>query len=110
MWIIKKKIKKNISKWEETLKYLISIMNENGIKYYLSASGLEYVEGSKIYPYDIDIFVSKESVQKLFNILKEYVSSDLHYWQEGKERYLEFQGISNNIPFEICEWSKNPKE
>jgi hypothetical protein len=50
--------------------------------------------------------MSKESVKKLFEILKEYAISDLHKWED---RYLEFQGEYNSTLFEICEWEKDPK-
>ncbi len=98
---------KNIYKWEYTLKYLTEVLDKNIIPYYLSASGLEYILGKNIYPYDIDIFVSKDYVKKVFNILKEYKTSDIHLWEQ---KYLEFQGVYNDIPFEICEWEKGPKK
>lgn len=96
---------KNIYKWEYTLKYLTEVLDKNIIPYYLSASGLEYILGKNIYPYDIDIFVSKDYVKKVFNILKEYKTSDIHLWEQ---KYLEFQGVYKDIPFEICEWEKEP--
>ena len=37
---------------------------------------------------------------------KDYAVSDLHKWED---RLLEFQGEHNDIPFEICEWEKEPK-
>lgn len=102
--------KKNIPKWISTLKYLVNIFNTNDIKYFISYSGLEYILGSNIYPYDIDLFMSKENVKKLYKILKKYTVSNLHYWEEDNREYLEFQAIYNDIPFEICEWKEEPKE
>jgi hypothetical protein len=34
--------KQNLPKWIDALEYLTSILKENNISYYLSASGLEY--------------------------------------------------------------------
>jgi hypothetical protein len=99
--------KKNIYKWEEALKYLTTTLRENNINYYLSASGLHYILGEKIYPYDIDIFVSKKDIPKIYEILKEYTISDIHRWEN---KLLEFQGEYMGIPFEICEWEKEPKQ
>jgi len=45
----------------------------------------------------------------MFEILKEHTTSTLHYWEEDGRKYLEFQGIYNDIPFEICEWEEKPK-
>lgn len=98
--------KNNLSKWIDTLKYLIHILEENHIKYYLSASGLEYILGSDTYPYDIDLFMHQEDVPKVYELLKDYAVSDLHKWEN---RLFEFQGEYNSIPFEICEWEKEPK-
>jgi len=56
--------KRNIDKWEETLKYLSLILEGHNIPYYLSASGLHYILGSSIYPYDIDLFMSEVDVKK----------------------------------------------
>ncbi|KUK77367.1 MAG: hypothetical protein XD93_0368 [candidate division WS6 bacterium 34_10] len=102
--------KSNISQWESTLKYLTDLLRENNIKYYLSASGLNYVQGSNIYPYDIDMFVSKDSVKKAFSLLEDYKTSNLHFWEEDGKKLLEFQGIYNETPFEICEWEEEPTE
>lgn len=99
--------KQNIGKWIETLKYLTKILDSNHISYYLSASGLDYIQGSNIYPYDIDLFVSKENIKQVFTLLKEISTSNLHQWED---RYLEFQGEYNGIPFEICEWEKEPEK
>jgi len=101
--------KKNLPKWIDTLKYLTNILNKNNIKYYLSASGLEYILGSNIYPYDIDIFTSRDDVKKAYKLIKKHSVSNLHYCEEDGRSLLEFQGIYNNIPFEICEWEKKPK-
>jgi len=98
--------KNNLPKWKNTVRYLTSVLKKDGIKYYLSASGLEHILGSEKYPYDVDLFMSEESVRKLFDILKEYAISDLHKWED---RCLEFQGEYNSTPFEICEWEKKPK-
>ena len=97
----------NLPKWIDSLKYLTSILVENDIKYYLSASGLEYILGSNRYPYDIDLFMHKEDVKKVYELLKDFTVSDLHKWEN---RLLEFQGEYNSIPFEICEWEKDPNK
>ncbi len=102
--------KQNIEKWENALEYITRKLKENNIPYYLSASGLHYIQGSKIYPYDIDVFTSKENVKKAYEILKGYKTSNLHYCEEEKGKLLEFQGIYNDIPFEVCEWEREPKE
>ena len=99
--------KKNIPKWEKALKDITDILDRNNINYYISASGLHYIKGEEIYPYDIDLFMSKDNVKKVYELLKEYTVSDLHYWQEDNREYLEFQGIYNDIPFEILEWNKD---
>ncbi len=99
--------RQNIGRWEETLKYLTTTLDNNSITYYLSASGLHYILGSKIYPYDIDLFMPEENIKQAFELLKKFSTSDLHKWEN---KYLEFQGIYNNIPFEICEWEEIPKE
>ena len=98
-------VKKNISKWEYTLKYITEILDSNNIKYYISASGLRFIKGKDIYPYDIDLFMSKDNVEKVYELLKQYAVSNLHYWKEDDREYLEFQGTYNNIPFEILEWN-----
>ncbi len=72
--------KQNIETWKEALFFITKILNSNNIPYYLSASGLEYILGSNIYPYDIDIFVSKDDVKKSRKLVKEYTTSTLHYW------------------------------
>ena len=99
--------KRNIFKWEDTLKYLVTVLHSNSIPYYLSASGLDYVLGKEIYPYDIDLFMSSEDVKRAFELLKEHTISDIHKWEN---KYIEFQGIYNDIPFEVCEWEIEPKE
>lgn len=99
--------KKNISKWESTLKYLVSVLDRNNIKYYISASGLHYIQGSNIYPYDIDLFIHKDNIPIVYDLLKQYSISNIHKWEN---KLLEFQGEYNGIPFEICEWEKGPKE
>jgi hypothetical protein len=99
--------KQNLPKWIDALEYLTSTLKENNISYYLSASGLEYILGSKTYPYDIDLFISKENIKKVYEILKEFTVSDIHKWED---RLLEFQGNYNGIPFEICEWEEEPKK
>lgn len=96
--------KQNIERWEDALRYLINILNKNDIKYYLSASGFEYVLGGDRYPYDIDLFTSTEDVRKAFELLKKYAVSDLHKFEN---LYLEFQGKINDVPFEICEWEED---
>jgi len=98
--------KQNIGKWEKVLVYLTNILSKNDIPYYLSASGLHYILGEEIYPYDIDLFISKGNISKAFSLFNEYKTSDIHKWED---KYLEFQGIYNNIPFEICEWEVEPK-
>jgi hypothetical protein len=98
--------KNNLSKWIDTLRYLTGVLKENNIRYYLSASGLEYILGSDIYPYDIDLFMHKEDIQKVYELLKDYAVSDLHKWED---KLLEFQGEYNSIPFEMCEWEKEPE-
>lgn len=100
--------KQNLPKWEHTLKYITEVLNKNNIKYYLSSSGLHYILGQKVYPYDIDIFMSKEDVKRVYKLLTKYRVSNLHYWEEDSTKLLEFQGIYNDIPFEICEWEKEP--
>ena len=102
--------KQNLPKWKHTLKYITKVLQKNNIRYYLSASGLEYILGSNIYPYDIDIFMSKEDVRMVYKLLSKYKVSNLHYWEEDSTKLLEFQGIYNDIPFEICEWQKEPEE
>jgi phosphorylcholine metabolism protein LicD len=102
--------KQNLPKWTDTLKYITSILKENNIKYYLSASGLEYILGSKKYPYDIDIFMSRENVRRVYKLLSKYKVSKLHYWEEDSTKLLEFQGKYDDIPFEICEWEEEPKK
>lgn len=99
--------KKNIGKWEKALRYLTLELSKNNVPYYLSASGLHYILDEYVYPYDIDLFVSKENIDKAFGLFNKYKTSDIHKWED---RYLEFQGMYNNIPFEICEWEEIPKE
>lgn len=97
--------KQNVGKWEEALNYLTDILKTNGIPYYLSASGLNYILSSNIYPYDIDLFISKEDIPKAFTLLNKYTTTKIHKWENT---FLEFQGIYNDIPFEICEWEETP--
>lgn len=99
--------KKNIGKWEEGLRFLAGILDKSNIPYYLSSSGLHYVLGKDFYPYDIDLFASKEDIRKAYEILKEYTTSEIHNWENTS--YIEFQGKYNDIPFEICEWEEEPK-
>jgi hypothetical protein len=99
--------KQNLPKWIDTLKYLTTILKENNIKYYLSASGLEYILGSKTYPYDIDLFVSRKDVGEALELLRPLSISEIHEWDN---RYVEFQGKCNDIPFEICEWEEEPNK
>ena len=99
---------KNLPNWESALEYLTKVLAENNITYYLSASGLRYIQGEKyVYPYDIDLFMSEDSVKQAFELLKEFKTSDLRRWEES---LLEFQGRYNNTPFEICEWEERPKQ
>ena len=99
--------KQNLPKWEHALKYITNILKDHDIKYYLSASGLEYILGSNTYPYDIDLFVSKENVGKALELLRPLSISEIHEWDN---RYVEFQGKCDDIPFEICEWEEEPNE
>jgi len=88
--------KQNLPEWTKALKYLTTILKENDIKYYLSASGLEYILGSNTYPYDIDLFVSLKDVGKAFELLRPLSISEIHEWDN---RYVEFQGRCDGIPF-----------
>jgi hypothetical protein len=97
---------KKLPHWQEALKHLTTLLTDNNVKYYLSASGREYILGSNRYPYDIDLFMSRENVTKAYEFLEPLATSNLHEW-DG--RYLEFQGMYNAIPFEICEWEEEPK-
>jgi len=99
--------KQNLSKWIDTLKYLTSVLKKNDIKYYLSASGLEYILGSKTYPYDIDLFVSRKNVEKALELLRPLSITQIQEWNN---RYVEFQGNCNGTPFEICEWEEEPNK
>jgi len=99
--------KNSIGKWESTLKFLIAILTKNNISYYLSASGLEYILEKDIYPYDIDLFISKRDIGKAYGLLKNLSTSEMHEWNN---RYVEFQGKYNDVPFEICEWEEEPKQ
>lgn len=99
--------KENLPKWEHALRDITHILKENDIKYYLSASGLEYILGSKKYPYDIDLFVSRENVGKALELLRPLSITEIHEWNN---RYKEFQGMCDNIPFEICEWDEEPEK
>lgn len=99
--------KQNLPKWINTLRYLTKILKENDIRYYLSASGLGYILGSKKYPYDIDLFVSRKDVGKALELLRPLSISEIHEWNY---RYVEFQGECNDIPFEICEWEEEPNK
>ena len=99
--------KQNLPKWEYALKHISNILKENDIKYYLSASGLEYILGSKTYPYDIDLFISRKDVPKAFELLRPLSISEIHEWDN---RYVEFQGKCDGIPFEIREWEEEPKK
>lgn len=99
--------KQNLPEWIKTLKYLTNILKENQIRYYPSASGLEYMLGSDTYPYDIDLFVSRKNVGKALEILRPLSITEIHQWNN---RYVEFQGKYNGIPFEICEWEEEPKK
>ena len=98
--------KQNLPEWIKALKYLTNILKENQIRYYLSASGLEYILGSDTYPYDIDLFVSRKNVVKALEILRPLPITEIHEWNN---RYVEFQGKYNGIPFEICEWEEEPR-
>lgn len=102
--------KQNLPKWEHTLKYITEVLHKNNITYYLSSSGLHYILGQEVYPYDIDIFMSKEDVKRVYKLLTKYKVSNLHYWEEDSKKLIEFQGMYNDIPFEICEWEKEPEE
>ena len=44
--------------------------------------------------------MSSENVKKVFELLKEHTISDIHKWEN---KYIEFQGIYNDIPFEVCD-------
>jgi len=63
--------------------------------------------GSKTYPYDIDLFISRKDVAKAFELLRPLSITEIHEWDN---RYLEFQGKCDGIPFEICEWEEEPKK
>lgn len=102
--------KQNLPKWEHTLKYITKVLHKNNITYYLSSSGLHYILGQEVYPYDIDLFMSKEDVKRVYKLLTKYKVSNLHYWEEDSKKLIEFQGTYNDIPFEICEWEKEPEE
>ena len=97
----------NLPKWENALEHITNIFKDNNIKYYLSASGLEYILGGKTYPYDIDLFVSRRDVEKAFELLSPLSISKIHEWDN---KYIEFQGKYDEIPFEICEWEEEPKQ
>lgn len=60
---------------EKALRYLTLELSKNNVPYYLSASGLHYILDEYVYPYDIDLFVSKENIDKAFLV---YLISTKH--------------------------------
>jgi GNAT superfamily N-acetyltransferase len=102
--------KTKINDWEKALKELVCYLRSIGIDdFQLISAGLHYVYGAKIYPHDIDIFVSRQSVEQAYFLLEEIAISDLHEFKNETGSYLEFQEEINGIPFELCEWSDEPK-
>jgi ribosomal protein S18 acetylase RimI-like enzyme len=103
--------KSKIKDWEKALIELVGYLKSIGIDdFQLISSGLHYVYGAKVYPYDIDIFTSRLNVKQAYSLLKDFAISDLHEFKDQTGSYLEFQGEINGIPFELCEWNHKSKK
>jgi hypothetical protein len=92
--------KENVLK---TLEFVAKELNKQKIDWLLGASGALMVWGVKIVPYDLDIFTSKENVEKLSKVFSGYVTNPLHDFIENGNNYLEFQMKINDVEVEICE-------
>ncbi len=100
----------NMKAWEFALRKLIQELRSIGIfDIQIISAGLHFVYGAEIYPYDIDIFMSRKDVEKAYSALKDVATSELHEYEDNSGSYMEFQGKINGIPFELCEWEEKPK-
>jgi hypothetical protein len=92
--------KENVLK---TLEFVAEELNKQNINWLLGASGALMVWGVDIVPYDLDIFTSKENVEKLSKVFSGYITNPLHDFMENGKNYLEFQMKINEVEVEICE-------
>lgn len=92
-----------MNKITNTLSFLAKIFEENNISWLLGASGALLVHGVNIIPYDLDIFVSKNEVYKIADILKAYIKNPVHDYIEGTRSFIECQLWINDLEVEICE-------
>jgi len=91
----------------KTLKFVAEELNKQKIDWLLGASGALMVWGVEIVPYDLDIFTSKENVEKLSKVFPGYITNPLHDFIENGRNYLEFQMRINDVEVEICELNFN---
>lgn len=87
----------------KTLSFLAITFEENNIPWLLGASGALMVHGVNIVPYDLDIFVSKDDVYKIAELLKDYIKNPVHDYLEGTRNFIECQLWINDMEIEICE-------
>ena len=92
----------------KTLKFIAEELNKQNITWLLGASGALMVWGVEIVPYDLDIFTSKESVEKLSKVFSDDVINPLHNFNEKGNDFLEFQMMINEVEVEICELDFSP--
>ena len=85
------------------LSFLAKTFEKNNIPWLLGASGALMVHGVNIVPYDLDIFVFKDDVYKIADLLKDYIKNPVHDYIEGTRSFIECQLWINDIEIEICE-------
>lgn len=88
---------------DKTLKFVAEELNKQNIIWLLGASGALMVWGVDIVPYDLDIFTSRENVEKLSKVFPGCVTNPSHNFNENGKNYLEFQMKINDVEVEICE-------
>lgn len=71
--------RKSNVKLENTLLWIISEHEKNGVKWWLTGSTALYVRGIKTQPHDIDIMTYKTEIPKIQKIVNPYIVEPFHH-------------------------------
>lgn len=89
--------------WSETLVNIARKLKEHNIQYILVASGALKVLGVEVTPYDIDIFTTKNNIEKCYKVFQDISVNAIHPYKDETGEYIEFQASLSNVPIEFCE-------
>jgi len=64
---------------DNTIEWICSVHENNGIKWWLAGSAALYVRGIDVLPHDIDVMTYKTEIMKLKGSVENYISEPFHH-------------------------------